>query len=118
MKMSPEVQKAVAECGPGLVASASKSGKPNVSAKGSFRVLDDEHVLFVDVLSPRTVANLKENPQVSVLCLKERSGVRIWGTAEILSGGNLFDQVAQEFAARNRLINHVVRIAVEEVTPF
>ena len=43
MKMSPEIKKAVAECGTALVATASKSGRPNVSAKGSLRVLEMDH---------------------------------------------------------------------------
>lgn len=118
MKMSAEVQKALAECGPGLVATASKSGKPNVSPKGSFRVLDEEHVMFADVHSPRTMANLKENPQVSVICIKDRKGVRIWGKAEILTSGPVFDQVAKEFAARSRTVNAVAKIKVEEVASF
>jgi predicted pyridoxine 5'-phosphate oxidase superfamily flavin-nucleotide-binding protein len=118
MKMSPEIQQAVAECGPALVATASKSGKPDVSAKGSFRVLDDEHVMFADVASPQTIANLTENPQVSAICLKDRHGVRIWGKAEILTEGDLFDQMAQAMAARQMTVKHLVKIAVEEATLF
>jgi len=67
--LSAEAKSLIAEIHPGLVATASKTGQPNVSAKGTFRVLDDEHVLFADVNSPRTMANLAENPQVSVLIL-------------------------------------------------
>ncbi len=52
MKMSPQVKDAVADCSPALVATASKAGKPNVSAKGSLRVIDDEHLLFADIRSP------------------------------------------------------------------
>jgi len=54
---------------PAYVATANKTGKPNVLAKGSVRVLDDEHVVFADVHSPRTIANIRENPQVSILWL-------------------------------------------------
>ncbi|MFH1382779.1 MAG: pyridoxamine 5'-phosphate oxidase family protein [Chloroflexota bacterium] len=120
MKMSPEVQKAIAECKPALVATASKSGKPNVSAKGTFQVLDDEHVLFVDTRSPRTVANLKENPQVAIISIKagERTGYRVWGKAEVLSSGPLFDKLTQDLAARNMKPNNVVRITVEDALVF
>ncbi len=116
MKMSDEVKKAVAECGPALVATASKSGRPNVSAKGSLRVLDDEHLVFADVRSPRTIANIRENPQVGIICLNPstRKGCRIWGKAEVMSSGELFDKVAKEFAARNTKVNNVVKIAVDE----
>lgn len=119
-KLSEEVKKAIAEIRPALIATSGKSGKPNVSAKGSFKVLDDEHVLFADMNSPRTVANLKENPQVAVIVLDpaKRRGARIWGKAEILSAGPLFDQVKSEWAGRNMKVNHVVRISVDEAVAF
>ena len=66
-KLTEEARKMIAEFHPGLIATASKDGKPNVSPKGSFRVVDDEHVAFADIASPRTVADLQENPQLSAL---------------------------------------------------
>ncbi len=81
--LSAEAQSLIAEIHPGLVATASKAGHPNVSAKGTFGVLDEEHVLFADVNSPRTIANLLENPQVSAMVFDPatRHGCRIWGKA-------------------------------------
>lgn len=119
-KMSEEVKKAVAECKPGLIATASKTGKPNVSAKGSLRVLDDEHLVFADILSPGTLANLKENPQVAVICLDPatRSGCRVSGRPEIFDSGPLFDQFHQEYAARKMAVKHVVKIAVDDSYTF
>jgi len=66
MKMSSEVEKAVASYTPALIANADKAGRPNVSAKGSLRVLDDEHLVFADIRSPRTVANLKVNHVIRI----------------------------------------------------
>ena len=115
-KLSEKVKETIAEIRPGIIATASKDGKPNVSAKGSFRVLDDDHVVFADISSPRTIANLKENPQVSVLVIHPKSmkGCRIWGKGEILDSGELFDQMSKEFAELNLKVNHVVKITVEE----
>ena len=120
MKMSDEVKKAVAECTPAMVATANKDGKPRVSAKGSLRILDDEHLMFADIRSPGTIANLKENPQVGVICLdpSTRKGCRIWGEAELITSGDLFDKTTEEWAARNMKINHVVKIAVDEAIAF
>lgn len=120
MKLSQQAKDAIATIHPGLVATASKSGMPNVSPKGSFRVLDDEHVLFADVHSPRTVANLKENPQVSVIVLDpaSRKGCRVWGKAEFITSGDLFDSLNKEYAARGRKMNQAVKIAVEQVEVF
>ena len=119
-KLTEEAKKAISEFGPGLVATAGKDGKPNVSAKGSFRVLDDEHVIFADVSSPRTVANLRENPQLSAIVLDRatRKGCRIWGKAEILDSGDLFDTMSAEYASRNRQLKHLVKVTVEEVVTF
>jgi predicted pyridoxine 5'-phosphate oxidase superfamily flavin-nucleotide-binding protein len=119
-KLTDEAQKAIGEMSPSLVATANGAGKPNVSAKGSLRVLDDEHVVFADIASPRTVANIRENPQVAVICLDAalRKGCRIWGKGSILNSGELFDQLTAEYAEKNMEVNNVVKVAVEEVETF
>jgi uncharacterized protein len=116
-KLTEQAKKALGEIHPAMVATASKSGKPNVSAKGSVQVLDDEHIVFADVASPRTIANIKENPQVAVICLDaaSRKGCRIWGKAEIITSGEIFDKISAAMAARNMKVKDVVKIAVEEV---
>ena len=120
-KLSEEAKKAIGELGPALVATANKDGKPNVSLKGSFRVLDDEHVIFADIASPRTMANLGENPQLSAIVFDPatRKGCRVWGkTVEILDSGSLFDTISAEFAPMGMKVNHIVKVAVDEVITF
>ena len=119
-KLTDEAKKAIGEIRPSLVATASRTGKPNVSAKGSLRVLDDEHVAFADIASPRTVTNIRENPQVAVICLDAaaRKGCRIWGKGSILNSGELFDQLTAEYAEKNMEVKNVVKVAVEEVETF
>ena len=120
-KLTGEAKKIIGELGPALIATASKDGKPNVSVKGSFRVLDDEHVVFADIASPRTIANLRENPQLAALVFDPatRKGCRIWGRAEEISDkGALFDKVSAEYAARGMKVKHVVKVAVDEVMTF
>ena len=118
--LTDEAKNAIQEIRPSLVATSSESGKPNVSAKGSFRVLDDDHVVFADIASPRTVANIRQNPQVAVICLDAaaRKGCRVWGKGTILDSGELFDQLSAEYAEKNMVVNHVVKVAVEEVETF
>lgn len=119
-KLTEEAKKAIGTVRTAFVATVSKGGKPNVSAKGSVRVLDDEHVIFADVASPRTIANIKENGQVAIICLDAatRKGCRMWGKGEIISSGELFDKVSAEMAARNMKPKHVVKVAVDEVETF
>jgi predicted pyridoxine 5'-phosphate oxidase superfamily flavin-nucleotide-binding protein len=120
IKITEEVKKYIGEIRPSLVATANKSGKPNVSAKGSLRVLDGNHVVFADIVSPRTVANIKENPQVAIICLDAptRKGCRIWGRGEIFNSGELFDKIVAEYASKNMSVRNIVKIAVDEVEIF
>ena len=118
--LTEEAKTALGEIRPSLVATASASGKPNVSAKGSVRVVDDETLVFADIASPRTVANTRENPQVAVICLdtQSRKGCRIWGQGAVLDSGPLFDETVEQFAQMKRTVRTIVRIAIEEVETF
>ena len=121
MKLTPECKQLLAEGMPAMIATSGKSGKPNVSPKGSLRVLDDEHLLFVDSNSPRTTANLRENPQVAVICFNaaNRKGCRVWGKAEIITSGPFFDQIAKDVATRRgSKTNAVIKVAIEEAVTF
>jgi len=117
-KLTDKIKETIAEVRPGMVATVGRDGRPNVSAKGSLRVLDDDHLVFADINSPRTVANLRANPAVSVLVVHPKSmrGCRIWGQAEVMDSGELFDAMVSEYAERNLKVNHVVRITVEEAS--
>ncbi len=119
-KLSEEAKKIISEVHPAQVSTAGKDGKPNVSPRGSFRVLDDEHVIFTDAGRLYTLANIKENPQLSAIVFDAatRQGCRIWGKAEILESGELFDTVAAEAASAGRTVQHLVKVAVEEVITF
>ena len=119
-KLTDEAKKAIGEIHPSLVATANRTGKPNVSAKGSLRVLDDEQVVFADIASPRTVANIRENPQVAIICLDAiaRKGCRIWGKGRILNSGELFDQLSAEYDQKSMEVKNVIKVAVEEVETF
>ncbi len=119
-KLTEDMKRMISETRPALVATASKTGKPNVSAKGSFSILDDEHISFADIRSPRTMANLKENPQVAAIVFNPATGkgCRIWGKAEIISSGDLLERVRKEYATRNMKVNNIVKITVEDALIF
>ena len=119
-KLTEEAKKIISEFGPALIATASKQGKPNVSPKGSFRVLDDENVVFANISSPRTMANLKENPQLTAIIFDRstRKGCRIWGKTEVVNSGDLFDSLSTEFEPRGMKVKNVVKVAIDEVATF
>ncbi len=121
-KLSEEVKKIISEVRPAMVATASKKGKPNVSPRGSFQILDDEHVMFAEGGRLYTLSNLRENPQLSAIVYNAatRQGCRIWGKAEILESGELLDKIAQQFKSMGigMAVTHVVKVAVEEAITF
>jgi predicted pyridoxine 5'-phosphate oxidase superfamily flavin-nucleotide-binding protein len=118
--LSDEAKQFIQAVHPGMVATASKDGMPNVSPKGSFHVVDDEHVAFANIHSPRSMANIAENPQVSAIVFdpSTRHGCRIWGTAEVLSSGELLDRINANLAARKMQASDVVVISVDEFVTF
>ncbi len=122
-KLSEEVKEIIGEFGAVSIATASKEGIPHVGPRGTFRilpdvrVLDDEHVIFVNMGRHRDEANLKENPQLFAVIMHRSSlkGCRIWGRTEILESGALFDAIKAEFAPRGVEVYAVVKVTVEEV---
>jgi predicted pyridoxine 5'-phosphate oxidase superfamily flavin-nucleotide-binding protein len=118
-KLNEEVKEIIADAGPALIATSSKNGKSHVQVKGSFRVVDDGHLVFVDIDSPRTMANLRDNPQLSTLVFDPETGrsCRIWGKAEILTKGELFDSIKEELAGKMK-VRHIILMKVGEVEVF
>lgn len=119
-KISDEVKKIISDVHPAIVATAGKDGKPNASLRGSFRVLDDEHVIFSDGGRMYTLNNIRENPQLSAIVYnaETRQGCRIWGTAEIIESGPVFEKMAAEASVRGMTLEHAVKVKVEEEVTF
>ena len=118
--LSTDAKNLISSMHPGLIASANTEGQPNISAAGSFRVLDDEHLVFADIASPRTVANLQANPQVCAIVFDPatRHGCRVWGKADVQSAGEVLDKMNTELATRKMHAKHVVVISVHEFVTF
>jgi pyridoxine/pyridoxamine 5'-phosphate oxidase len=117
-ELTEEAKRIIEEAGPALIATSSRNGKSHVQVKGSFRVLDDEHVVFVDIDSPRVLNNLRENPQLSALVFDPNTGrsCRIWGKVEILDKGELYDYFTAELARMKA--RQLVLVSVGEVEVF
>jgi uncharacterized protein len=104
----------------GWVATASKSGEPNATPKGSVKVLDDQHVIFADLFSLKTRQNLQENPQVAVTVIDAATakGYQIKGRAEMLTSGPVFEEMAKQLKGAPMALppqQYLVKIAVEAV---
>ena len=79
----------------GFVATVCPDGSPNLSSKGTTAVWDDDHLVFANIRSPGTLANLRRNANVEVNVVDPfvRKGYRFKGVGSILDSGPLYDKV-------------------------
>ena len=84
--LTDEMRRLVRDARLGFAATVSPDGTPNLSPKGTTLVYDDEHLVFADIRSPQTIANLRLNPaiEVNVVDIGIRRGYRFKGTARIV----------------------------------
>ena len=108
----------------GFVATVDADGTPNLSPKGTLAIWDDDHVVFADLRSPGTVANLRVNPSVEVNVVDQlvRKGYRLKGTAVVHTDGDQFERGVRFYEERGLVeararIRSIVVIAVERVLP-
>ena len=104
----------------GWVATASPDGVPNSTPKGSVRVIDDGHLVFADLFSCKTRANLKSNPKVAVTVIDGKSlkGYQLKGSAELLTAGPIYDEVAAQIKKAPMQmppLKYVVKITVDSI---
>ena len=106
----------------GFVATVTPDGKPNLSPKGTTKAWDDDHLVFADICSPNTVANLAANPamEVNVVDPAVRKGYRFKGTATVLSNGPQYDEIEAWYRARGSTnpFRHIVLMKVEDAQPL
>src|SRR5258705_13899778 len=105
----------------GFVATGCPDGTPNLSPKGTTAGWDDDHLVFADIRSPATVANLRRNPstEINVVDPMVRKGHRFKGGASVLTEGALFERILDSYRAQRNLdesrskIRAVVLVSVE-----
>jgi predicted pyridoxine 5'-phosphate oxidase superfamily flavin-nucleotide-binding protein len=109
----------------GFVATVCPDGTPNLSPKGTTAVWDDDHLVFADIRSPATVANLRRNPstEINVVDPMVRKGYRFKGVASILTAGALFERILDFYRTERNLdesrikIRSFVLVKIEEALP-
>ena len=109
----------------GFVATVCADGTPNLSPKGTVCVLDDDHLMFADIRSPGTVANLRENPSIEVNVVDPfvRKGYRFKGRAEVLEAGAEFERLVAIFGSRGmfdapKRVRAIVVMRVAQAAPL
>jgi len=102
MKLDKDMQRMVSAQRLGFIATVCPDGTANLSPKGTTAVWDDEHLVFLHLHSPGTVANLATNPsmEINVVDPIARKGYRFKGQARVVADGELFDRILDFYAKR------------------
>jgi len=102
MKLHDDMRRVVARQRLGFVATVCPDGTANLSPKGTTSVWDDEHLVFLHLHSPGTVANLTTNPSMEINVVDPiiRKGYRFKGQACVVADGELFDRILDFYAER------------------
>jgi predicted pyridoxine 5'-phosphate oxidase superfamily flavin-nucleotide-binding protein len=120
--LTDEMQRVVEQQRLGFVATTCPDGSPNLSPKGTLAVWDADHLIFADVRSPRSVANLRQHPrtEINVVDPIVRKGYRFKGTATIYSEGEMFEKAVAFYRKRGSTstIRSIVLIHVERAAPL
>jgi hypothetical protein len=116
------MQRVVREQRLGYVATVCPDGSPNLSPKGTTTVWDDDHLVFADIRSPRTIRNLQHNPAVEINVVDPivRKGYRFKGVARVHSGGEEYEAIVSAYRRNGSTspIRAVVLVAVQRPLPL
>jgi uncharacterized protein len=106
----------------GYAATICSDATPNLSPKGTTAVWDDDHLVFADIRSPRTIENLRHNPAIEVNVVDPilRKGYRFKGTGTVLAEGPSFEEALAFYRRRGVAseIRAVVLVKVERALPL
>lgn len=100
--MSQEIMSLIAAFPLGFAATVSEDGKPAVSPKGTFVVVNEAILGFADIRSPGTMRNLASKPwcEVNFIDVLKRKGARIAGTTRLVPrGSGEFDELMPHWRA-------------------
>jgi predicted pyridoxine 5'-phosphate oxidase superfamily flavin-nucleotide-binding protein len=124
VRLDDEMQRVVREQRLGFVATVCPDGTPNLSPKGTTIVWDDEHLAFLHLHSPGTVANLAVNPAIEINVVDPivRKGYRFKGSGEVLTEGERHDEIVRWFHEERGTdparIRAVVVVRVDSAAPL
>ncbi len=107
----------------GFVATVRPDGTPNLSPKGTTALWDDDHLVFANIRSPGTLANLRHNANVEVNVVDPfvRKGYRFRGVASVIEAGTLYDQAIAFYKKRGSrvsVIREIVMVRVHSALPI
>jgi uncharacterized protein len=94
-KMTEKMQELFNKVRTVILATATVDGRPNAVPIGAKKIIDAETILISDQYFNKTLANMKTNPQVSVIYWEGREGYQLKGTVTIETSGRRYEDTAR-----------------------
>ncbi|MGY8638515.1 pyridoxamine 5'-phosphate oxidase family protein [Bradyrhizobium sp. 14AA] len=122
MHITEQMKTIAANHSVGVVGTVNADGTPNVSPKGTMVVLDDDTIIFGEIASPITLANIIERPamEINFVDVLARRCFRAKGEAEALpKGSQEFNALRPHFDRWGELadpIRHIIRLRVTKTS--
>lgn len=120
--LTADMKRVVEEQRLGFVATVCPDGTPNLSPKGTTAVWDDDHLVFANIRSPGTLANLRHNANVEVNVVDPivRKGYRFKGVASVLESGPLYEKAIAFYKERRvaSTIREIVIVRIQSAKPI
>ncbi len=116
--LNDDMKRIVTEQRLGFVATVNEDGTPNLSPKGTMMVRDDDSIMFAEIRSPQTVANLKRNPSAEINFVDpiSRKGYRFKGRLRlVLPTDGEYDALFENFAGWGALAEKVNAVVVLDI---
>ena len=120
--LTSDMKRVVSEQRLGFIATVCPDGTPNLSPKGTTAVWDDDHLIFADIRSPQSVANIEHNPSVEINVVDPlvRKGYRFKGHGAVHRSGVVFERGVKFYRDMGAIseIRAIVLIRVDRALPL
>ncbi|UWX55248.1 pyridoxamine 5'-phosphate oxidase family protein [Maribacter litopenaei] len=124
MKLSEEVKRCMSKSVLCWLATASRDNLPNVSPKEIFALYQEDRIIVANIASPRTVKNIKENPQVCISFpdILVQKGFQVKGRAEIIKKSNpdfpAMEGILTQMTEGKFPFATITKITVDQIKPI
>ena len=83
-------------------------------------ILNESHLAFADIQSPKTVENIRYNPSIEINVVDpfSRRGYRFKGIAEIITSGDKFDEIISYYKTSGvkSQIKSIILVKIEKLS--
>jgi predicted pyridoxine 5'-phosphate oxidase superfamily flavin-nucleotide-binding protein len=121
--LDDDMKAIIASANLSFAATTNSDGSPNLSPKSTLRPWRDDKLIFANLASPGTMANLKRDPRIEINCVDvfARRGYRFTGTATVHSPGDVlyeeFRAVMEAELGPETKVHDAVLIELSDVQP-